>query len=289
MDDVAEAHASNTPDVILPAPGPIAPIGMPSDDTAQRVAREGGVGGEPADSEVLSVMGDVLAKAEAVVGVFERVAQLEGTAHHADTRVHAGDVTRANMPPEPASKREDLSESVHHKVCRGCRKRGEQGFLPYAPLTLFVQVHGGSVALEGIASRELDFFSGLIVKYISDALSEWTHGGNKGEVNLKLEVKANVQADAQPVAFQMHLAVSNIQPRKLSEPRIKVLIHTTFSGRARGLRRVMQAAPVAAATVGSCIPSKLPPTSKVIAEEWVAWNTSVAEYRNHVAKAAPVS
>ena len=230
MDDVAEAHASNTPDVILPAPGPIAPIGMPSDDTAQRVAREGGVGGEPADSEVLSVMGDVLAKAEAVVGVFERVAQLEGTAHHADTRVHAGDVTRANMPPEPASKREDLSECVHHKVCRGCRKRGEQDFLQYAPLTLFVQVHGGSVALEGIASRELDFFSGLIVKYISDALSEWTHGGNRGEVNLKLEVKANVQADAQPVAFQMHLAVSNIQPRKLCEPRIKVLIHTTFQG-----------------------------------------------------------
>ena len=76
-------------------------------------------------------------------------------------------------------------------------QRGEQGFLEYAPLTLFVQVHGGSVALEGIASRELDFFSGLIVKYISDALSEWTHGGNRGEVNLKLEVKANVQADAQ--------------------------------------------------------------------------------------------
>ena len=34
MDDVAEPHASNTPDVILPAPGPIAPIGMSSDHTA---------------------------------------------------------------------------------------------------------------------------------------------------------------------------------------------------------------------------------------------------------------
>ena len=99
-----------------------APDGVTSDGHVDRLpGGTGGVGGEPADSEVLSVMGDVLAKAEAVVGVFERVAQLEGTAHHADTRVHAGDVTRANMPPEPASKREDLSESVHHKVCRGCR------------------------------------------------------------------------------------------------------------------------------------------------------------------------